>query len=177
MKKKAEALATKEEFNELKKQTAELTKMTKEIEAEISGGLWDRQKRWEMKREATFEMSKRISAVDDALSQIYSTRKYYRALAESGQIVDALMKSEAFAKAGANWGRAADAYDSAMALMSIVCSHEVHQTLREFIIFTRKLVPEINTDPQSYIESAGEIAKQLKRIQELLRKELGVDPA
>jgi hypothetical protein len=130
-----------------------------------------------MKREVIFDMSRKISTVDDALSSMYSTHQYYRNLAQGGQIVDAFMKSEAFSKASLNWGKAADGYDSALALMSIVCGLEVCQVLREFIIFARKLVPEIQKNPPSYIESAAETAKRLKGIQELMRKELGVDPA
>jgi len=45
LRRKAEGLATKEEFEDLKKQTAELTRTAKEIEAEIATGIWDRQKR------------------------------------------------------------------------------------------------------------------------------------
>lgn len=175
--KKAEGLATKEEFKDLKEQTAELTRTTKKIEAEINNDLWNRQKQWEMKREVIFDMSKQVSAVDDALTSLHSTHKYYRALAQSGEVVDGLAKGEAFSNVMRNWGKAADAYDSAVALMSIVCSLELCQMLREFIIFARKLVPEIRKQPQSYIESATEIASRLKRIQELMRKELGVNPA
>lgn len=177
LKKKAEGLATKEEFKDLKEQTAELTRTTKKIEAEISNDLWNRQKQWEMKREVTFDMSKQISAVDDALSSLYSTHQFYKGLAHSGQIVDGLAKGEKFSNVMRNWGKAADAYDSTVALMSIVCSRELCQMLRDFIIFARKLASGVPKQPQSYTESAPELASRLKRIQELMRKELGVDPA
>lgn len=168
-KKKAENYATKQDV-------AELTRITKKIEADISSDVWDRQKQWEMKREVIFDMSRKFSVVDDALSSMYSTRQYYRKLAQGAQPVDATEKGEAFSKASLNWGKAADGYDGGLALMSIVCSREVCQALREYIIFTRKLVPEIQKEPQSYIESAAELAKRAKKIQDLMRKELGVDP-
>jgi hypothetical protein len=44
-------------------------------------------------------------------------------------------------------------------------------------MFMGKLVPQIPQQPQSYTDSSLEIASQLKRIQEPMRKELGVDPA
>jgi hypothetical protein len=58
LKKKAQNLATREEFKELQKQTAELTRTTAQIEAEISGSQWDRQKRWELKRKVLFELGR-----------------------------------------------------------------------------------------------------------------------
>jgi hypothetical protein len=175
VKKRAEGFATKADFAEMQKQTAELTKTTKEIEAKISSAMWDRQKRWEMKRETAFSMMKRVSGADDALTSMHSTYRYYQSLAQSGQIVDATAKAEAFAIASKKWGKAADGYDRAVALMTIVCSNEACQALREFIIFTRRLVPLIQQNPQIYLDSAREIATRLKAIQDLLRKELGID--
>src|ERR1700739_889785 len=72
LKRKAEGLATKEEFEDLKKQTAELTRTTKEIEAEVSTGIWDRQKRWEMKREVLFDAAKHVAKIETALSNLNS---------------------------------------------------------------------------------------------------------
>jgi hypothetical protein len=175
MQKKGENLATHEDINKLVDQVKVVTQTTKEIESKISGELWDKQKHWEMKRDVVFEMSKKMSAVDDALTSVYSTHEHYRTAAERGQMVDALVKAETLAKATLNWGKAADAYDGALGLMTIVCNIELCQSLREFMIFTRKLVPQIQQRPPFYIESAGEIGKRLKKIQELLRKEIGVD--
>jgi hypothetical protein len=175
LKKKAEGLATKEDFKDLKEQTAELTRTTKKIEAEINNDVWNRQKRWEMKREVIFDMSKQVSAVEDALSSMYSTHKYYRLQAQSGQIVDATTRNNANLEASQRWGKAADAYDSTVGLMNIVCSIEICQTLREFIIFTRQLASEVKTNPQSYYDSLPDLGRRLKRIQELMRNQLGVD--
>ena len=44
-----------------------VTEAMKKIEANISTGVWDKQKRWEMKREVLFETTKRVSEVDDAM--------------------------------------------------------------------------------------------------------------
>src|SRR6266849_3945597 len=70
LKKKAEGLATREEFKDLQKQTAELTRTTKEIEAKISGELWNQQKRWELKREVLFEATKRVAIIFDCLKHL-----------------------------------------------------------------------------------------------------------
>jgi len=51
LKKKGENLATHEDIDKLVAQMAAVTSATKEIEAKISGDLWDRQMRWNQKRD------------------------------------------------------------------------------------------------------------------------------
>src|ERR1700733_10960347 len=66
-KKKGENLATKEDFRELKAQTAELRQATKEIESKIEDQVWDRQRQWELKRDAVLGVIQALSATEDAL--------------------------------------------------------------------------------------------------------------
>ena len=62
MKKKGENLAMHEDIGKLTAQVAAVTKTAKEIEAQITGDMWDRQKRWELKREVLFEATRRLAA-------------------------------------------------------------------------------------------------------------------
>ena len=57
--KKGENLATLEDIQGLVDQVAAVTTTTKKIEAEISTGVWDKQKRWDMKREVLFDAAKK----------------------------------------------------------------------------------------------------------------------
>ena len=66
-KKKGENLATQEDIHKLVEQVRVVTTTAKEIEAKISGDVWDRQKRWELKREVLFEATRRLSELDNAL--------------------------------------------------------------------------------------------------------------
>jgi hypothetical protein len=66
-KEKGKQAATHEDLENVVKEVRAVTKTAEEIKAEISGGLWDKQKRWEMKREVLFQAAKRIAEVDDAL--------------------------------------------------------------------------------------------------------------
>lgn len=174
-KKKGEQAATHEDLQNVVKEVRAVTKTTEEIKAEISGGLWDRQKRWEMRREAVFEMTRKIAGVDDALTSLHSMYQYYAALAETQQLVDSTAKAKDLRDVSVKWGKAADAYDETLTLMTIVGSRNVYQSLRDLLIFMRRLVPGIQQNPQHYLDSAPELAKRLKNVQELLRKELGVD--
>ena len=50
MAKKGENLATHEDIDKLVEQVSAVTKATKDIEAKISSEVWDRQRRWDLKR-------------------------------------------------------------------------------------------------------------------------------
>jgi hypothetical protein len=68
LRKKGENLATHEDIALLVDQVRAVTTATKEIEAKISTEAWDRQKRWEMRRDVLFEATKRLAAVREALN-------------------------------------------------------------------------------------------------------------
>jgi hypothetical protein len=74
LKKKGENLATHEDLDKLVEQVRAVTTTTKEIEAKISTDVWDRQKRWEMKREVLFEATRRLGAVEDSLISLNAGR-------------------------------------------------------------------------------------------------------
>jgi len=61
LKKKGENLATHEDVAQLVAQMEATTKATKMIEASISNEVWDRQKQWELKRQAILEGLQAIS--------------------------------------------------------------------------------------------------------------------
>ena len=62
------AYATKKGENRaMQEDIHKLTTITKEIEAKISGELWDRQKQWELKRDILYGAAKAINEVNDKL--------------------------------------------------------------------------------------------------------------
>jgi len=69
LKKKGENTATKEDFNDLKEQTRQLTHTTKEIEAKIDDQVWNRQRHWEMKKEIFIEAARTVAEADAALAR------------------------------------------------------------------------------------------------------------
>jgi len=58
--KKGENLATHEDIDKLVDQVRAVKQTTREIEAKISDEVWDRQKRWELKREVLFEATRAL---------------------------------------------------------------------------------------------------------------------
>ena len=61
LKKKGENVATHEDIDKLVEQVAAVTKTTKEIESRISNEVWDRQRRWEVRKEALLELVKALA--------------------------------------------------------------------------------------------------------------------
>jgi hypothetical protein len=70
--KKGEDLATKEDFKDLRSQTAELRRATKEIETKIDDQIWNRQRQWEMKKEIFLEAARAVAEADAALATTVS---------------------------------------------------------------------------------------------------------
>jgi predicted oxidoreductase len=72
MKEKGENLATHEDMDKLVAQVEATTRATKAIEARISHEVWDRQRQWEMKRDAVISVVQALGLADDMLLTIGS---------------------------------------------------------------------------------------------------------
>jgi hypothetical protein len=75
LKKKAENIAIHEDINKLVEQVAAVTRTTKEIEAKISNEVWDRQRRWEVKKEALVELTKALADFTNASISLDSSMR------------------------------------------------------------------------------------------------------
>ena len=62
-----------------------MTQTTKEIEAKISGELWDRQKQWELRGEVTFGTAKAMGAVKDTLTKMHAIYMTDKGNAQQGK--------------------------------------------------------------------------------------------
>ena len=69
---KGKSLATKEDFKELKSQTAALRQATKEIEAKIDNQVWSGQRQWELKRDALLATVSALRHAHNAVEILYS---------------------------------------------------------------------------------------------------------
>ena len=73
LKKKGENLATKEDIQELAKQTTILTQAAKEIEARISIGVWSQQQRWDVQKTTLLESLKELATAETFLFRLVYT--------------------------------------------------------------------------------------------------------
>jgi hypothetical protein len=73
LRKKGENKAIHEDIGKLVDQMKTVTQATKEIEAKISDDIWNRQRRWELKRELLLETVSALAEVERAMS-IYTLK-------------------------------------------------------------------------------------------------------
>jgi hypothetical protein len=172
LKKKAENLATHEDIDKLVKQVAAVTTTTKEIEAKITNDVWDRQKRWELKREVLFEATKRVSEIDDAL-QMFDTVLQVEI---EGQNKEDLDFADERIKYQLKWRNAAVAFDETRLFVAVVCGHEAKEAFDALGRVTDVIAAGISKKDQGiYAKSQAELSKTLSSVRATIRKELGID--
>ena len=170
--KKAEGLATKEDFTDLKEQTAELTRTTKKIEAEINEDLWGRQKRWELRRDAAFEAAKVSGAVKDALTALHAVYMTDKQSLAQGKPTRPEKRTEVYAA----FNKAAQELDQAFVLVAITCGDEMKKKVGEFCLFTRNLsLLMVDGNPERFLEQADVFATRFTDVMKAIRSEMGLN--
>lgn len=172
LKKKGENLATHEDLDKLVEQVRAVTTTTKEIEAKISTSVWDRQKRWEMKRDVLFEATKRLVAVQNALRALESAYQVHRQRERRGEAVSLDAKEQA----GAKWMDVSRIFDETCLLMGVACGKEVKDACDDVREFAGRIALGIyNENLEIYAKSVHELAKKSFAAMHAIRKELETD--
>ncbi len=172
LKKKAQNLATREEFKELENQTAVLTRTTARIEADINGELWDRQKRWEVKREICFDAGKRVVQFENALGNLHST---YTTVSQSKETQGSSSWVELSNEANAKWFKAKSEFDEARLFVDVICGEEMRNAFESYGKLTTKIAYKISRgDTEIWSKSLPELVKGMSDVREAIRNELGI---
>jgi hypothetical protein len=161
LKKRAENLATRKDIEDL-------TRKVEVIKAEISEGVWSRQKRWELKREVLFEATKRLREIDDALQGLDTRLQHDQ---KSGETT--------LGEYSATYLSAAAKFYETILLVGIGCSKETEGALKGFLGEINQVMSAIVDDRNTsiYKQSQEVIFKSLVAAQTAIRKELGIDNA
>ncbi len=180
LKKKGENLATHEDISKLVDQVKAVTRTTEEIKSEISSGLWDRQRRWDMKREVVFDAAKRLSEVEDALLGVSIVLKEDHAKKKKWETEKPLQEEELAWSQVRNermtrWSKASTDFDESRAFVRIVCGKEAALVFSELGSFIHKLVEEMTKDPERYDSARPELLKKILEAQKAMRTELEVE--
>jgi hypothetical protein len=135
-------------------QVRAVTTTTKEIEAKISTDVWDRQKKWEMKRDVLFEATRRLGAFGDALVSLHTTF-----LAEKlNRKPDEPEWSQVKGQAAEHWREMSTKFDETSMLVGVVCGKELKDACNDIRLFARKIASGIfNKDLEIYLKSAQEL--------------------
>jgi hypothetical protein len=170
LKMKGENLATHEDINKLVDQVSAVTTATKNIEATISSEVWDKQKRWELKRDTLFEVTKRIAAVKDALFNMSVAYSF-----PSGNTKEPFFTERANQASQKCW-EVESSFDQATLLVNLVCGEEVNRLLLTFAEIMRRCAKEISKqETDAANKSQIELRIQASAVTAAMRKEMGID--
>jgi hypothetical protein len=167
LKKKAENLATHEDIEDLKNQTAVLTRTTEGIKAKISDEVWDRQARWSIKRDALFEVTRELATLMYGLARLdglhirmrHSTEpKNYQAEYEGAVVF---------------WNESLLSFRRARALAVLVCNKDLRIKLDNADRLIGKTSDNIFWDTVD-ADSFGAIHTALEEIHVAMREELQI---
>jgi hypothetical protein len=138
--------------------------------------VWDRQKRWELKREVLFEATKIIAAADDALCSLSVVYSVWKKADKNDPTTESSFKEKAI-QAGTKWLEAATNLDQARLLVSLVCGKEVYRLLLTLTTLMRTVGAEISVkkNPEMYKASIEELLTQSEAITAAMRKEIGME--
>ena len=168
LKKKGENLATREDISKLVEQVAAITQATKEIEAKISTEMWDRQKRWELKRDVMLEAAKRVAAVNNALASLSTML--------SLQPQDTGIWTVRFDEGAETFINATKALEETILLVAVVSNDETRKELSEFSQLAKGIAIAIGEkDKTTYEKSVKELVQKFTTARAAIRKELEAD--
>jgi hypothetical protein len=170
---KGENLATHEDIDWLKEKVSAVTETTKKIETEISDAAWNRQKRWELKREVLFEATKRLAEIDEACTGLQTSLQARRKLGDvrSGSGISGEWLEK--------WNHATTGFDDARLRVAIVCGGETNEAFFEYGLAASLIVGAVlreeDADAEVLAKSAKELAMRLSAVRAAVRKELEID--
>lgn len=168
LKKKGGNLATQEDIDKLVEQVRGVTVAIKEIESRIEDEAWDRQRRWELKRDVLFEINK-------AMTQMVSSLAIWNGIVEMDS-AKGTPRWEKRAEASKKFNEAASGFDESAFRADLVCGIEMARQLYKFGIFMREVADEIYEGKTEAFKDAL-VQMTLKRdgIKLASRRELGFD--
>jgi hypothetical protein len=171
-KKRGEDQAMKEGFAEVLRQTAETTRTTKAIEAKITDEVWDRQKRWELKRDILLQALKRITAVDDTLTNLKSFMELDANRLPQGGELDSQWEQRKLDMIQ-GWHRACTDLDETCGIVDAICSFELKVPFDDLSKYTKFVASHLSRGAlQRWAELQMEMWNRMKRARTSIRKEL-----
>jgi hypothetical protein len=166
LRKKGENLATREDIEKI-------TQATKEIEAKISGAMWDRQKQWELKRDAVFDVVRCFARADEALLNLLTASEAYDKILATPQSAEYPLQQKIEAREA--WNNVTIAIERALLIADVVSGTEATKPLRDAARGMNETAGKIFKGNNSYYwDTQPQHVLKLDRAWSAIRKELGI---
>jgi hypothetical protein len=167
LKRKGENLATHEDIGRLVDQVSAVTQATKGIEAKISDEVWNRQRQWEMKRDALLALAKAERAAGQALTRLDASFTVAKGFPVGHRDAD-----EATTEATKAWLTASSALDEAMLQVSLVCEAGMGPRCDSLINLLRTTAMQISEGKTDLSQRREALDKEKTALFKAVRKEL-----
>jgi hypothetical protein len=169
MKKKGENLATKEDIQNLAAQTALLTQTTKDIEAQISDKVWNKQRQWEMKRNTLVSAVQALGRADAGLLRLATAYTLARRDGEEAW-------AQKIGETKLEWNDLINIYDEKWFAAELVCNKELAAAMRAAAVEIRLTAQKMFSEKvDDYIALGKPIHEKIGKVRELVRSELGIE--
>lgn len=171
-KKKGENKAMHEDIEKVVDQMSAVTQATKAIEAKISSDVWDRQKRWELKREVLFETTKRVAVIFDQLKTLDNILQT--------ELKNPAVKTQEWAKVRIDennkWFHATAGLEESKLFIGVSCSMDVLKSIATFSQLTSNIAGRIyKGDGEVFKKSVPQLFDATDAIRDAIRNELAID--
>jgi hypothetical protein len=166
---KAKNFARREDIDKITAEVQAVTRTTEEIKADISGGLWDRQKQWEMKKEVLCEASKSVASIEERIVRVQAVLA-----AAKGRIGQPDWMDE-WHDALSEWREVISDFERTLGLVNVVCSLETNIEFLKLRSVAASITGGLaKKDANVYDERSGDLSEAAIRVRFAIRKELGV---
>jgi hypothetical protein len=147
------------------------TRATEVIKASISNDVWDRQRRWELKKEVSFKVVSDLTFLHDALSGLHARMQTQRQSPESG----AQHHLDSIWGALQTWNSVSTSLNTSIIHAQIVCGVQFQNALQVANIEVRGVFIRVNNgELDFYPNSLEQIVLAMRNLQNATRQELGI---
>ncbi|HEX4283602.1 MAG TPA: hypothetical protein VHZ28_00825 [Terracidiphilus sp.] len=168
---RAKNLATHDDLDKLVEQVQAVTHATEAIKAEISSGLWDRQKRWEVRRDIVLDFMRSAGRVDAALRDFVSSCQIRPTEPEKLSVWLPIHTA-----ASRKWLDISSECEGAIGLLDIVSGQELRAASAAWIALRVNIRAKASAGDIGHYNASFQNLKQSSRLlQTMIRKELGIE--
>jgi hypothetical protein len=173
LKKRGENLATKDDFNDLKAQTAALTLTTKEIESKIDDQVWNRQRQWELKKQGLLEGA---AAINEFMAAVMKVNGAYLVDESKEDITFRTQLTNHRTDAMTNLNKASYEFQRAQVLLSVVSGLETQRVFISMAEILKDVASKIIAGNATiFKEREPLIRANAGAITNAIRRELGIE--